>query len=117
MDKIVWQYVNKQIKGRIQGLLFFDPNSHNFQLLWCLLREKIVYGVYDALVNPTLFTQDGNVNFNTSMILDWHWLLFLKENQTFHEIIQAWSFIGNTKRVVALFVDLIVVFLTINLLS
>ena len=101
MDKTVWQYVNKQIKGRIQGLFCFDPNSHNVQLLWCLLREKIVYRIYDALLIRILFTQEGNVNFNTSMILDWHWLLFLKENQTFHEIIQAWSFIENTKRLVA----------------
>ena len=68
MVTIILQYVNKQIKEKIQGLQIFDRNSRIVQLLFA--TEKIVYRILDAVVIRDLFTQEGNVDFNTLVILD-----------------------------------------------
>ena len=68
MVTIILQYVNKQIKEKIQGLQIFDRNSHIVQLLFA--TEKTVYRILDALVIRDLFTQEGNVDLNTLVILD-----------------------------------------------
>ena len=65
---MILQYVNKQIKEKIQGLQIFDRNSHIVQLLFAI--EKTVYRILDAVVIRDLFTQEGNVDFNTLVILD-----------------------------------------------
>ena len=65
---MILQYVNKQIKEKIQGLQIFDRNSHTFQLLFT--AEKTVYRILDAVVIRDLFKQEGNVDFNTLVILD-----------------------------------------------
>ena len=70
MVTILLQYVNKQIKEKIQGLQIFHRNSHIVQLYHMLATEKTVYRILDAVVIRDLFTQEGNVDFNTLVILD-----------------------------------------------
>ena len=68
MVTILLQYVNKQIKEKIQGLQIFDRNSNIVQLLFA--TKKTVYRIFDAVVIRDLFTQGENVDFNTLVILD-----------------------------------------------
>ena len=75
MDTILWQYVNKQIMEKIQGLKNFDQNSHDVQLLYVCCLENCLSSIRCSGNHKFVYIR-GNVDFNIFVILDWHWLHF-----------------------------------------
>ena len=94
MVTILLQYVNKQIKEKIQGLQIFDRNSHIVQLLYVCYREnclsnfrccgnqRFVYTRRECwfqyigdlrLTLITLLESKSNISWNYSSMIIYRW--------------------------------------------